>query len=91
MLTQVLRWFHGYTLDTILEIPFSHFMLLFQMAERIEKHNTLTIVAALGAQYDKASLDNLLAVEGYKMQTEKVYKRIATEEAKEYVKRFVQK
>lgn len=83
MIMQVLRCFPGYTLSTVQDIPYCHFLELFDMAERIDNLNSLTIITAEGAKYDKDLLASLQQVERAKLKSKEAYKRVATAEAKQ--------
>lgn len=88
MLMQVLRVYPGYTLDTILEMPFCHFNKLYRMVESIDKLNTLNILTALAAQYDKALIQNLNSVHESQFQSHKVFEQVVTTEAKQQAEAF---
>ena len=89
MIMQVLRCFHGYTLSTVQDIPYCHFLDLYDMAERIDSLNALTILTAEGAKYDKDALAHLQQIERAKFKSKDVFKRVVTKEAKERIEALV--
>lgn len=81
--------FPCYNLSTIQDVPYCHFLLLFDMAERIDALNSLTILTAEDAKYSKDTLASLQQVERSKFKSKDVFNRIVTEEAKKQVEMFV--
>jgi hypothetical protein len=88
MIMQVLRCFPGYTLSTVQDVPYCHFLELFSMADSIDSLNALTMVTADGAKYDKDALAALQQVERAKFKSKDTFKRIVTESAKKRVEKF---
>jgi hypothetical protein len=89
MLMNVLRCFKGYTLSTVLDMPYAHFKRLNFLAEQVECMNTLTYMNAAAAPYDKDAVHRLLSVRDDNMfMSREVYKEVATEAAKEMANKF---
>lgn len=85
MLMDVLRCFHGYTLSTVLDMPYCHFLRLYGMTHQVEHMNVLTYLTARSAPYDKNLLRQVVAVQDERLASREVFDMLVTEEAKEQV------
>ena len=88
MLMQVLRLFPCYNLSTIQDVPYCHFLVLFSMAERMDMLNTLTILSADDAKYNKDFMARLQQLERSKFKSDEVFKKVVTEDAKKRAEMF---
>lgn len=89
MLMMVLRGFPGYTLSTIMEIPYSHFKILHEMTYSMDRLDTLTHLNAIAAPHDKNILQSITSVQDSRFMSRDVFNTVVTEQAKNNVNRFV--
>lgn len=66
-----------------MSLPFCHVMLLFNMAEKADQFDALTIFHANHVQYDEQALSRLQTLERSKFKSKTVFKKMVTEEAKQ--------
>ena len=59
MATAIMRMFPGYTITSILEMPYCHFMYLFSMAEKADTLLAYTILQGSAAIHDKHMIEDL--------------------------------
>lgn len=68
----VMRYFSGYTIDKILNMPYCHFIKLYSMAEKADSLSAYTILEGNAALHDKKLSEAL----GYVVQSKFVQPKI---------------
>ena len=91
MVAVVLHSFGGYTLKTIMDVPFCHFVKLFSLAEKVQKIDAIVHLNGRAALQSKDIMNDLKATEQSKYKHKKAYKSIATDEAKREAELYAQK
>lgn len=66
-----------------MDLPFCHVMWLFNLAEKADQFDALTIFHANHVQYDEQALSRLQALERSKFKSKTAFKTVVTEEAKQ--------
>ena len=67
----VLRAFGGYTISTILAMPFCHFIKLFSLAEKAEALDALAVTNGRAASHDDSVLQDFMQVKYGRMVRDK--------------------
>lgn len=84
MVLSILRKFSGYDLRSILNIPYKHFQLLFELAERADGFDALTAVKGRAMAYSKELQNELTLLQDSKyVKDVMAHKNIVTQENKD--------
>ena len=88
MLSMILLHFSGYTIESILNMPFCHFLGLYELveiADRMDLYNTYMGVGVGTHGMSSETATSIAAVTSMKFSTKKQYKAMVTQEVKDKI------
>lgn len=89
MAMMVLSTFTQYSVPDILNLPYMHFILLFEMAESRDALNAISVFYGRCMVHDENFRNDMLEVPRSKLKSEDVFKRIVTPQAKQTIEQLV--